>query len=270
MIHQVYISSYYKDAEWLRHALFSLKKFQRGFLHPVVGVARDDLAYIRDIADGAYPETTVVARGAQSWMGAQIRMMEADILCPEADVIHFLGSDCIAYREFIPDPYCKDGKPAVLFNSYAHLAKYGSRVQPWRAGVDRILGFSPDNEYMRRIPSTFPRSIFAPMRELVEKRHGRAFDKYIQEADNAHRNTSEANLLGAFAHKYMPETCSWVDLDKVPWVGTEIVGWPGSILQMWSHGGLDKPMDAAITLSDGSSTMGRKPREVIDTVLYRT
>jgi hypothetical protein len=40
-----------------------------------------------------------------------------------------------------------------------------------------------------------------------------------------------------------------------------------SLLQMWSHGGLDRPMDANAVLPDGTQTFGLTPRYVIEKVL---
>lgn len=264
MTHQVYISSYKKDAEWLRHCLFSLHKFQSGFLPPVVGVAQEDFGLIRALADEVFPRTIVTARGEPSWMGAQIRMMEADIFCPEADVIYFLGSDCIAYKEFKPDRYCDEtGRPIVLFTPYELIKSVHAGAYDWKAGVDRVLGVDVEHEFMRRLPSVFPRSIFAPMRAHIEKLHKQPFAEYITKADIVHRNTSEANNLGAFAFYFMPETCCFVNTDKYT-----PEAYPSSILQMWSHGGLDRPTDACSILPDGSNSVGKTPRELIQRILY--
>ncbi len=261
MTHQVYISSYKKDAEWLKHCLSSLHKFQRGFLPPVVGVAQEDYALIRGVADEAFPAALVVARGNPGWMGAQIRMMESDLMCG-GDVIYFLGSDCVAFQEFRPEPYCDEaGRPIILFTPYELLK--GSGAADWQAGTQRVLGVPVENEYMRRLPSVFPRSIFAAMRRRVEDYHHETFAEYITRADRNVNNTSEANILGAFAHTWHRRTCHFVST-------TEYTPekYPTSILQMWSHGGLDRPTDAVVTLPDGSSSVGRTPRDLINTLVY--
>ena len=197
-------------------------------------------------------------------------MMEADLFCPEADVIYLVGSDCIFLRPFTPEMYCPHGKAGVLMNSYAKLADVHSACLPWRRGTARVLGFEPDYEYMRRLPSVFPAAIFAPMRAHVEKLHGMPFGEYIIAGNRARRDTSEANILGAFAHRFRPETCEFFDCDQVEWVEGNPAGWPSALGQMWSHGGLDRPADACFSYTVGNETRtatGRTPRQIISEVL---
>lgn len=200
-------------------------------------------------------------------MRAQIAMMRADQHCPESDNIFFLGSDCIAFDDFKPDPYLDSlGRPAVLFSSYSIMSKCHADTIPWQAGTKRVLGFQPENEFMRRLPSVFPRSIFEQMRRHVERQHGKSFDDYIYSADDG--KTSEANILGAFAFKFMPETCHFVDVADAGLYGAQVNKWPSTIAQFWSHGGLDRPAEANVILKSGNKTVGRTPRSVINEVLY--
>lgn len=198
-------------------------------------------------------------------MGAQIRMMEADILCPEADVIYFLGSDCIAFKEFKPELYCDAAeRPIVLHTSYAILKECHAGAYAWKKGVERVLSITVDYEFMRRLPSVFPRSIFAPMRARVEEIYRQPFANYITKADAFHKNTSEANILGAYAYAFMRSSCAFVDTATF-----DPLSFSSPIIQFWSHGGTDRPTDACTVLSDGTNVYGRKPRELIDQLLYR-
>ncbi len=270
MTHQVLICSYQKDFQWLIHCLTSLRKFSSGFLAPVVCVDPQDEFGALDIVAQSLPAAKVVVtkgRPNQGFMRAQVAMMNADLLCPEADNIYFLGSDCLAHYRFQPEPYCDaQGRPAILYSSYESIRSVHHDTFPWREGVNRVLGIDPLNEYMRRIPSVFPRSIFAPMRAHVEKQHGINFEDYIYEADDG--KTSEANILGAYAHHFMPETCHWVDIAAAGLYGSEVIGWPSAILQMWSHGGLDRPMDACVKYTTTLHSVGKTPRRVINDILY--
>lgn len=269
MKHQVFIASYHKDFPWLEYCLASLAKFAVGWIPPVVCVSSQDKAEAEQLARWTCPEAQIAVkdgRNGQGFMRAQLAMMEADIYCPEADVIYFLGSDCIAFKEFMPEAYCDEkGRPIVLMTSKQVLADIHSGALPWLVGTERILGFPPPYEYMRRLPSVFPRAVFAKMRAYVEALHGMEFEDYIYTTDKEHRNTSEANILGAYAHKFMPETCSFVDTQDMVW--GESAKNDTSILQCWSHGGLDRPMDANVTLTDGTKTFGLTPRFVFDKVL---
>lgn len=262
MTHQVYISSYRKDKEWLRHCLFSLHKFQSGFLPPVIGVADEDFGIISEIVEQTFPRADVVSRGAPTWMGAQIRMMEADLLCPDADVIYFLGSDCIAFKQFKPDPYCDEtGRPIVLYTPYHHFK--GTSAYGWKGGTERVLSIGVENEFMRRLPSVYPRAIFPRMRAYVEAKHGQPFDEYITKAHPIDNATSEANILGAYAFQFMPETCCFVNTEDY-----DPAKYPSAIMQMWSHGGFDRPTDACVILPDGSNSVGKTPRELFQQLLY--
>lgn len=266
MRHQLFIASYRKDFEWLIHCLASIKRFARGFEPPAVCVSSDDYAEAVELCERFHSGAKVVVKDGQGFMRAQIAMMEVDLLCPEADVVYLVGSDCIFLREFDTEMYCRNGKPGVLMNSYAALADSHSQCLPWRRGVERVLGFAPSYEYMRRLPSVFPASIFAPMRAHVEKIHGKPFDEYIVDGNKARRDTSEANILGAYAHWFMPETCEFVPIDQVTWNDANPVGWPSALGQLWSHGGLDLPADACFEYVDldgvKQCATGRTPRQI--------
>lgn len=200
-------------------------------------------------------------------MRAQLGMMEADLLVPDADVIYLVGSDCVFFADFGPDLYCRDGKPVVLMNSWEALSTANSPCMPWKRGTDRVLGFETPYEYMRRLPSVYPRSIFYPMRQRVALIHSKPFDEYIIEGNKARRDTSEANILGAFGWAKMRETCHWLDVDNVEWVDGNPKGYPSVMLQNWSHGGLDRPSDACVRLPDGTESFGKTPRWLYEKIL---
>ncbi len=268
MKHQCFIASYSRDLPWLEHCLTSLNKFAVGFLPPVVCVSSDDVAGAEQITSFTCPDAIITVKDGrpnQGFMRAQLGMMEADIYCPDADVIYFLGSDCIAYKEFRPEQYCQDGKPVVLMTARETLQSIHSGAMPWLVGTERILGFPPPYEYMRRLPTVYPRAIFERMRSYVSDLHAIPFEDYIYETDAIEKNTSEANILGAYAHRFMPETCHWVPTENMVW-GPNGVD-TGSILQMHSWSGLEKPMDANVTLPDGTQTFGLTPRFVIEKIL---
>ncbi len=274
--HQVFIASYPADYCWLIHCLASLKRFSVGFAEPVVCVDENDTASVAEIIRQSYPEAKIVTYslkpGMSGFMRAQIAMMRADEFCHDADYIYFLGSDCLAHAEFTPAPYFDEELlPVMLYSTYESMQVHHRDTIPWRGGVHRVLGFMPDNEYMRRLPLIYPKLLFGAMRKHVEKLHGMKFDEYIYIADAVFKNTSESNCLGAFAHKYMPSFYRWVDIAGAGINGAYIPKWPSNIGQFWSHGGLDRPMEACFTyLHKGveKNSVGQTPRSVINQVLY--
>lgn len=264
--HQAIICSYQKDFQWLEHCLLSLRRFATGYISPVICVDEADLEGARDIVARQYPECSIAVkngRPGQGFMRAQIAMMQADLYCPHADSIHFIGSDCLAIKPFDASIYAdEEGKPVVLYTDYRYLPSN----HPWKPGTTRVLGFEPKYEFMRRLPSVFPASVFSPMRKHVENIHGMSFEDYIYEGDKARRDTSEANIVGAYAFQYMPETCRWVN------TATEDLSvWKTGIGQNWSHGGLDRKSDTCYDYTiDGvtKNSHGRTPREIINDILY--
>lgn len=272
MTSQVLIASYRNDFEWLIHCLGSLKRFASGFLHPVICVDQSDVIGCQHVIDRAYQECTIAVkdgRPGQGFMRAQCAMMSADILCPEADFIFLLGSDTIAADTFTPDPYfAPDGKPVMLYTTYDDLNVPGhDNSLPWRKGVQRVLGFEPHAEFMRRLPIVYPRGLFSPFRAYVEATHHQPFEDYIYTADRQYGHTSESNCLGAYAWKYMPEIFHWVNTKEAGVVNGEVVGWPSPIRQFWSRGSLDRPMEASF-IFNGKQSAGRTPRQVMDEILY--
>lgn len=265
--HGLFISSFFRDAEWFSHCLASIRVFARGFLPPVVCVSTADAPQFRKIVADIHPECRVVIRDCllgrenQPFMRAQGAMLFSDQYIPEADILYWLGSDCLLTDTFTPDKYHVDGRPIVLYREYRRLDPLN-----WEKGTSRVLGFPVPCETMGRLPSVFPREVFEPMRRHVEAVHGIPFEQYLYDGNVGNWDTSEANILGAFAQKFMPETCEWINgIDVVP---TNFGGWAYPVAQFWSKGGLDRPMECCATLPDGTNTVGRTPRSVIRQVLY--
>lgn len=272
MKNQILIASYRGDFVWLQHCLRSLKLHASGFLPTVVAVAKDDLETARWIiqqtgADAeafvfALPRHLVPSHNGLGMMRAMSAMMHGDLLCPQADNVFLVGSDCLATRDLSPRQYLNGkGQPVVLTNSYEKLREVHADAIPWRDGTAEILGFTPPFEYMRRLPSVFHRSTFAKTREYIEKLHGQSFNEYWYGSFLAgQRGHSEANLLGAYADRFQQSLYDFRCIDD------GAVGYDNPLLQMWSHGGLDKLIDVHYLL-DGHDVFGMKPREVIIAVL---
>lgn len=266
--HGIFISSFFKDAEFFAHCLASIRVFAKGFLPPVVCVTTADAPQFRKIARDVHPECRVVikdclpGREHQGFLRAQCSMLRADQIMPDADILYWLGSDCLLTDTFTPDKYHVDGRPIVLHRPYRKLDPLN-----WEKGTSRVLGFNVPSECMGRLPSVFPREIFEPMRRHVEAIHHRPFEEYLYDGDIGNWDTSEANILGSFAQRFMPHTCEWIDATEVPPPAT-LGSWAYPVLQMWSKGGLDRPMEACATLPDGTNTVGRTPRSVIRQILY--
>lgn len=263
--HQILIASYTKDFPWLEPNLRSLRKHCEGFLPPVVCVDGSDLFAARRVVKSAYPEAYVVVkdgRRGQGFMRAQLAMMSCDILCPQADYVYLVGSDCLAWTTLKPDYYFHRGKPAMLYNSRKYFEDAGATAPiQWMNSTSEIVGFPVQGEYMRRLPIVYPKELFAPMRAHVEKHHCVAFEDYIYARNKAGGLVSESNILGAFAWEHMRDLYTWVHADGTPEYWEYRSGHP-DIIQFWSHGGLDRPAETCVNYS-GGNTAGKTPRQVM-------
>lgn len=251
--HQWLIASYKKDFPWLRQCLRSVEKFADGFLPPVVAVDRQDLDGAVKLVYEAGSRANVIIWDGPGFGRAQDAMMNGDILCPDADYVWLLGSDCLAVEPFNLSAYCdSDGKPYMLYNTWKHLERYGRETLFWRAGVEKAFGWQSKGEFMRRLPLAYPTSQLPAMREFIAKRHSTPFNEYVYHNVNILKNFSESNVMGEWMFRHAQDRYNWVCLDngETPWHGA----WPTNpIVQHWSHGGLDRPRD-----QDGIT-----PREII-------
>lgn len=269
MKHQILIASYTRDFIWLEPNLKSLRRFCDGFLPPVISVDGQDFFEARKLVARAYPGATVVqkdGRRGQGFMRAQISMMQGDLLCPEADYVYLVGSDCMAWTRLSPDYYFHKGKPAMLYNSrkYFEDAHAGHPIQ-WMDSTAEIVGFPVNGEYMRRLPIVYPKELFAPVRKHVEGVHRMPFEEYIYKRNSQGGPVSESNILGAFAWEKMHELYTWVHADGTPEYWEYRSNHP-DIIQFWSHGGLDRPAEASVNYSHGN-THGKSPRQVMRDIL---
>lgn len=265
MTHQFLIASYQKDFRWLRPCLFSLQKFSRDFLPPVVCTDSNDAAEAKRICSQVFPEATVSikdGRRGQGFMRAQIAMMSGDIHCPQADVTWLLGSDCVAYKEFSPEMYCLHGKPVLLWNTYIEIAS------PWNIGTNRVLGFDCPWETMRRLPLGYPRELFPRVRAHVESVAKQPFEDFIYHFHNGGNNVSESNIMGGYAMKFCPElyTLLHASPDCAEYVKYRTPD-SDAIAQFWSHGGFDRPAETSVNYAPGKNTAGQTPRQSITDML---
>lgn len=260
---QPLILTYKKDLEWLPFCLRSMKRFVRGFLPPVIVCPTQDKDATRRIVEEHYPTASVEARPEPRGLGqlfSQVSKCEADLFCPDADVIFFVDSDFLFTGPASPEIYFSHGKPIMCYNSYAHLA--GSPVCMWQPIVSANLGWQVENDYMRRPMMAYPRELFKPCRGYIERLHRKDFREYVYgtKKNTCPQNFCESNVLGAFAHRHMFELYHWSCLDNVH------NGWPNPVVQFWSHGGLNNPFPGWFHL-DPMFEGCRTPREAIERVL---
>lgn len=278
MKHQFFIATYPGDFKFLLPCLVSLRRFAEGFLPPTLAVEQSHLRATLDLVKEAGSDARVVVFDPLQYLKvrhlpgsgmqrAQAAMIMADVLCPDADVVHLLGSDCLATERVTPDHFMRDGKVVVLTQTYESLRKHHPDACGWQDGTAAVLGHVPELEYMRRLPSSYHRLTLGRLRWQIEKLHGMSFLDYWFDAFGlGQRGFSEANLLGHVADIYdqtaniRPLLYYFVDVERHGYQQTPI-------MQFWSHGGLDHPIDRHFKLPDQSDTYGVTPRGVIQKIL---
>lgn len=265
--HQVFISSYAKDFPWLRICLHSLRVHSEGFLPPVVCVDGPDIRGVEQIRNQVFPQARIVVKDGKRGQGmarAMLAMMDCHRLSPDkADFYYLVGSDCTAFRRFTPEMHFFRGKPALIWGYYSEFIN-DSGLMAWQSGTERIMGFSPAKEYMRRLPIIYPKELFEPFRAYVEQLHKTPFDQLIYRLKETGCAVSESNLMGAYADKFMPELYSWLHVGDNPDYLEYRTPESDSLIQWWSHGGMDRPAEACLSYAPGKTTVGQTPRAVIN------
>jgi hypothetical protein len=213
----IFIKTYIKDLEWLKHCLDSISRFASGFSE-VILVADEDCR-------GLIPKNTCVTKVVfvKSWQNGYIQQQYEKLRAhelTEADTILFVDSDCVFFRPFCPDDFIVDGKPVLLKTRYESV---GDGIV-WKRLTESTLRFAVDFEYMRRMPLIYRRdtlialrNAYPEMRSILFRMPGRDF--------------SEFNVLGAFIERY--ESTQYhilnTETDCLP---------PLFCRQFWSWGGI--------------------------------
>lgn len=266
--HEIITVSFWRDFPWLVHCLRSVQKFCEGYDGVTICIPDSDVRLLSeqvlsrlDTTKGPnFTVRTFAEPVGKGMLQSMIVKCRADEYCPRADFIHIFDSDFLVCAPTKPEDNFVNGKPLLTYNSYATLAAMGNGATVWQVPTERALGFPVQFEYMRRVPFVYPREVFQPMREHIERVQRRPFDEFMLAGRNSWpQEVCECNQIGAYIHRFMPDLMHWSSLDGGG-------GWPNTILQMWSHGGLDRPVDQRFSFC-GFNLDGKTPRQVITEVL---
>jgi len=259
--HQIFISSYMKDFIWLEPCLKSLRIHQGvEFLPPCVSVDEHDIFEARKLVNRAFPGAVVSIKNGRRGQGnlrAQIAMCEADLACPEADYIYFVGSDCIAHAPFRSSTYFVRGKPVMLYNFYTEFGGCPS-MKRWQDITAQAVGFVSDKEFMRRLPVVYTRNSLARARKWVSDVHHKSFEDAVYDMGHF----TESNVIGAAAWLACHDEFTWYHANS----DTEYLNYrrdfPDPLIQFWSHGGLNRPAETCVNYAYGN-TAGKTPLQVM-------
>lgn len=239
----LFIRSYRKDLDWLALCLASVARYCRGFQDVVVVVPRKSEPWLRRAALPRVGRIELCRDYTDDYLGQQATKLNADTFT-DADFVCHVDSDCIFARPASPDDFIVGDRPRVLMRAIERLG----RERPWHGPTERFLGWPVGFDFMHHPPFTFPRWLYAQVREHAVLEHGVDLDTYL--AAQPPRGFSEFNVLGAFAWKRYADRFIWTESsgDRPP---------DSPCRWYWSWGGLD-----ATTRLEIEGILGSHPRAV--------
>lgn len=239
----VLIVSCAKHYPWLRYCLRSIERFATGFRQVKVLVPSDDLTAITPLLTELSGGMAVPIRVTtyEDWPDKGFLRHEHIIMCSDeytdADFIFHMDSDVLFVEPTTPEDYIKDGKPVLLHASYDWLVReHQANLGMWKDGVEKAIGGTSTEEFMRRPQAVHHRKTYAKARECIEAHTMKPVADYIWACDNSFPQTfCEFNTLGEVAWRYFRGDYLWPDqgLGEFPK--------PHKVVQFWSHAPPDQP-----------------------------
>lgn len=221
----LFVRSYWKDLEWLTLCLASITKYCRGFRSVIIVLPRSSEPWLRRfvLPPGVRVELCDCYR--DDYLGQQVTKLLADTFT-DADYICHVDSDCVFFRSISPEDLIVNGKPHVLMRPCDTLGRH----RPWQKPTEQFLRSKVTDDFMYHPPFTFPRWLYARLREHSLAIHGVDIETYV--TAQLPRGFSEYNALGAFAWRHYRDRFSWVDITISP-SSKPHCRW------YWSWGGID-------------------------------
>jgi len=247
----ILIVSHAKDFEWLRYCLQSIERFATGF-HEVcvflpaheswIGASQIAAAYngsipLRIAVEDQWPDKPFMFH---EWL-----IINADNLCPDADFICHIDSDCVFHHPVTPEEYFVEGKPVLLFADYNWICKRfnNPNFMHWKTATVLAIGGNPIYETMRRHPAVHPLKTYRKTREVIQSHTGMEASAYIRRQRDTFPSTfAEFPILGEVARRYFLNEYRWINQETEPCPADKL--W-----QFWSHAAPELEQDTWI---DGS------------------
>jgi len=232
----ILIVSCQKHYPWLRYCLRSIVRFARGFRQVKILVPVEDCAALSPLLDEVPLDgPTIRVMPYEDWPGKGFLRHEYAIMCAddfsEADFIYHMDSDCLFVEQTSPEDYIVDGKPVLLYGSYHWLVTtQQANLGMWQDGVQKAIGGTSVNEFMRRPQIVHHRKTYGKARECIERHTGMSCADYIRSGPNDFpQQFGEFNTLGEVAWRHFHDDYCWKnqELGEFPK--------PHKVCQFWSH-----------------------------------
>lgn len=244
----ILIVTYRKDIDFAIYCFASIAKFARGFHELVIVVPTEDVPLFSAAATPTAGVTTLGVRvvgfderPGKGMLHHMVKILEGDLLCPDADAILHMDPDCLFTAPVTPADYFDGDKPVMFRQRYENFRQYDSRYS-WKACVRNATGIDPEFETMCRHPSVYLRDVYAATREIIQAHTQIDWREYVLSCRNEYPQTfAEFPTLGAVAIKCSEDRYSWVNVEPAPGGGWQLVPpqGPEKMKAFWSHGGME-------------------------------
>lgn len=248
---EILIVTYWKDFPWLAYTLKSIQKFCRGFSGVTVVVPHDKLERLWPAISGV-PQSPVKITvqtfnevPGKGMLHHMAIMASADLYVPKGTkyVLHH-DADGIFTMPTRPDHYFAEGKPFWLIRTWASLgvedrrhpvARVRSDCGQWKPHTDEQLGWDTEWYTMCVNTQAIPIEFYPLYRRHIEDRHRKSTVEYYTEPSARNefpQNRMDWTAFGAFAHRFMPGSFTWFDVENgKPFPADRKKAY-------WSHGGI--------------------------------
>jgi len=233
MTTDIFLRTYHKDLEWLGYALKSIHKYVTGYRRIVIAIPKGEGHLLSHLTAETVIEVPDMDDG---YIGQQLTKMRA-YEYTDAGAVIFWDSDVVATQPIdIHAEYFHEGKPILYKTRYASMDG-----NPWQPITAKAVGFTPEWEYMRRMPITFRRDTLMMADTRMVHIHHVSLSYYLSQ--QPFRAFSEFNVMGALAEQMTPDRYHIVDTETVDMP-------PNKVMQGWSWGGITDEVKATLKNAD--------------------
>jgi len=241
----LFIRSYYRDFEWLKYCLQSVRQYCTGFQKVVIVVPKADEGRLRVLGICDDVEVRFCERLKDDYFGQQVTKLDADRYC-SADFICHVDSDCLFRVPLNADTLFGNYKPTWVISPYAILPN----ARGWQSASERFMGRHVEFDFMRRQPIVISRELYSELRKYCLKAFNSSLAEYA--LSNGADGFSEYNALGAFAYYECNSDFAWsVRNDES--VDESICRW------FWSWSGVTEEVEQEIIRILSCHTVSRLP-----------
>lgn len=248
MTTDILIVSCAKHFPWLKYCLQSITRFATGFREVKILIPDDDLTAMSGLLSlfSDHPGIPIRVQCYKDWPGKGFLRHEHVIMCADeftdADFIYHMDSDVLFVEPTSPEDYIVDGKPVLLHASYDWLVReHQANLGMWKDGVEKAIGGTSTQEFMRRPQIVHHRKTYAKARECIEAHTMKPVADYIWACENSFPQTfGEFNTLGEVAWRHFRDDYCWKDQEKGEFPK------PHKVVQFWSHASPDQPQKPVV------------------------